>query len=124
MAKSPFKRHIRNLIADLRSLPREESTASLRRPRKIGTVAEVVIKNFAVRSRCEDVLLENWATVVGGNFSSRCSPHKILPSDVLIIRCSNAVIRSELALVKATILENIAKLPRCKHIRDVRFQLA
>ncbi|MDR0679660.1 MAG: DUF721 domain-containing protein [Puniceicoccales bacterium] len=123
MARRHFSRCVRNLIADLRLLPHEENNASLRRSRQIGSIVDAVIKNFTIKSRCEDILLENWPLIVGESFCSRCSPVTILPGDALLIACANAVIRNELSLMKPLILRNISQLSRCKHIKDVRFRL-
>jgi len=110
------------LIADLRLLPHEKGIASLCRPRQIGPIADVALKNIAVESRGKDILQENWPSIVSKGFCSHCFPITILPSDVLIIGCRNTVIRSELELIKPMILANISALPRCKYIGGVRFR--
>jgi hypothetical protein len=111
------------LIADLRSLPRDDSHAVLRRPKQIGFAVGVALKNISIKNRCESVLLDNWRSIVGDKFYYRCSPVTILPSDVLIVSCCNGVIRSELELIKPIILSNISALPRCKHVKNVIFRL-
>jgi hypothetical protein len=106
----------------MRLLPREESRSSLHRPKRIGFVVDVVLKNVPVRNRGGGILLENWASIVGDKFHSRCFPTAILSGDVLVIGCCNTVVRSELELMKSTIMANLASLPHCKRIRDVRFR--
>jgi hypothetical protein len=123
MAKMRLNRHVVDLIADLRSLPHGDGGSALHHPKQVGLIVDLVLKNVSMRSRCDGVLLENWALVVGENFSERCSPITVLQNGILLVSCCNAVVRNELEFKRVSILANIAALPRCKHIRDLRFRL-
>jgi hypothetical protein len=83
----------------------------------------MVLNNIPRKNRCGNIVLEDWALVVGGQFCSRGFPIAILSGDVLVIGCCNKVIRSQFELMKSAIMSNLASLPYCKRISDVRFRL-
>lgn len=124
MSITKFNKKIRNLIADFRSLPREESRAYLRKPKQVGLIVDFALANISIKHRCEHVLLENWQFVIDGQFCDRCKPVTILANDVLLISCENSILRQELELIKFNILQKIITLPRCKHIKDIKFRIA
>ncbi|MDE6431959.1 MAG: DUF721 domain-containing protein [Opitutales bacterium] len=119
-----FNRHIRNLIADFRALPREDTRAYLRLPKTVGTIVKFALNNLATKRKGEHVLLENWQTIIGEKFCKRCYPVTILSNDVLLVSCANGVIRSELEIFKSEILVKIVSIPQCSHIRDIRFNIS
>lgn len=119
-----FNKKIRNLIADFRLLPREDSIAYLRRPKKIGKVVDVALTDMSIKRKYEHILLENWKEIIGEQFYRRCRPVTVLINDVLLIGCENSVIHYELEREKKLILEKISTLPKCTHIKDIRFNIA
>lgn len=119
-----FNRYIRNLIADFRSLPRENTYSIPRKPKMLGMIVGAALDNFMIKHRGEHVLLENWCAVVGEKLCKRCRPTMILANDVLLINCDNGVIRSELVMLKSEIFEKITTFPECERIRDIRFSIS
>lgn len=119
-----FNKHIRNLIADFRSLPRENVQSNLRRPKSVGSIVNNALDGLTIKHRGERVLLENWEFIVGEKFSNRCRPITVLKNDVLLINCSNSIIRSELEIVKLEIFQKITSISQCSHIRDIRFNIS
>jgi hypothetical protein len=122
-AKVQFGRKIRNLVAAFRGLPPETSTAFSKKALTFDEVASFALKKYKfLQTSAERAIQENWISIVGERFAARCSPEKILKSDVLLIRSTSSVIRSELQLQKKKILENLHKLPRCARISDICFK--
>ncbi len=119
-----FNKHIRNLIADFRSLPHEDTHAYLRRPKTLGAIVKFALDNLTVKQKCEQILLQNWQFVIGETFCNRCRPITVLNNDVLLINCDNGVIRSELEISKVEILQRITSISQCSHIKDIRFNIS
>jgi hypothetical protein len=117
-----FNRNVRNLIAAFRGLPPEEHVSFPRREKHIGALMLAAIRKIEMTAITpEQIIQENWASIVGENIAARCRPLKILSGDVLLIHSPSATIRSELQLRKSKILENLHRHPRCEKISDIRF---
>ncbi len=119
-----FSRRIRNLIADFRALPHENSHAYFRRPKSVGNIIEFALTNMTVKRKGENILLDNWYFIVGENFYKRCHPITILNNDILLIGCENSILRAELEIMKTNIFQKIISIPQCSHIRDIRFNIS
>ncbi|MDR1432843.1 MAG: DUF721 domain-containing protein [Puniceicoccales bacterium] len=122
MAKGRFGRRIRNLIAAFRGLPPEESRSFPKKAKPIGESIAILLKKIRPRiASPEREIQSNWEAIVGKDMAGRCHPLRILGSDVLLIHSGSAVIRSELQMQKAKILENLHRLGHCAKISDIRF---
>ena len=122
MVKKQFSRKIRNLIAEFRGLPPEQSRSFLKRAKSVGETVSVLMKRInGSNRRPEAVIQNNWQAIVGVNLAKYCEPVKILPNDVFLVRCPNAVARSELQMIKGRILDNLHKFHHCEKISDIRF---
>ncbi|MDR2432933.1 MAG: DUF721 domain-containing protein [Puniceicoccales bacterium] len=122
VAKKIFGRRIRNLIAAFRGLPPEESTSCLKKAKSIGTSIFTLLKKFnVVKVTPQQIIHQNWPSIVGEGMAKRCYPVKILNDDTLIIHSFNAIVRSELQIQKLKILDNLRQFPNCAQISDIRF---
>lgn len=122
MAKGQFGRRIRNLIAAFRGLPPEKSKSFLVRTKPIGeSIGQLLKKINGPTVSPEREIQSNWHAIVGERMANRCHPVRILNSDVLLIHSESAVIRNELQMQKAKILENLHRLAHCARICDIRF---
>jgi hypothetical protein len=122
VVKFVFSRSVRNLVASLRGLPPEGREGSTRGERPIGGLLKSILRKIEIASAtAEQVIGENWASIVGEIIANRCRPVRILNSDVLLVHSPSATVRSELQLRKSKILENLHRHPHCEKISDVRF---
>ena len=120
--KKFFGRKIRNLIAEFRGLPTEQSHSFLKKPHVVGDAVCAILKRFDMHAvRPENIIQDNWADIIGIKLVKYCEPLKITLGDVLIVKCPSAVVRSELQILKGKILESLHKFAACKKISDVRF---
>jgi hypothetical protein len=122
VAKKIFGRRIRNLIAAFRGLPPEEGISCLKKAKPIGGSISILLKKFNVaKITPQQIIHQNWPSIVGEAMAKRCCPVKILNNDTLIIHSFDAIIRSELQIQKLKILDNLHKFPNCAQISDIRF---
>ena len=116
-----FSKRFRNLIANLRELPEENTFSVLRKPKTIGFLVQRVMQESMSTKTTKDIIQENWGKIIGEKFYKRTIPTKITDDNILIVTCQNVVIRSEMSFLKPSIIEKVRALPRCESIADIRF---
>lgn len=119
--KFNFSKRFRNLIANFRELPEENTFSVLRKPKTIGFAIQRVMQESMSTKTTKDIIQENWSKIIGEKFDKRTIPTKITDDNVLVVTCQNVVIRSEMAFLKPSIIDKVRSLPRCESITDVKF---
>lgn len=126
MSEDPpkFSRLAEDLINSLRRLPQEENGKMKKRPTQAlsSLVEELVVKHSIGLSSPEQVIRDNWPTLVGHANASYSHAAQIDPRGRLIILAAHAVVRNELFLHRSKIVEKLQKLPGCGHIREIHLR--
>ena len=116
-----YSRRIENLIASLRSFPKDESTSIVRQPFKIDSILEVIFERYKIgKRRPAETIIENWKSVMGEVNAHRCSPTRIDRNGRLIVQVANQTLRQELNFQRVAILNRIRHLPGCESVKDIR----
>ncbi|MDR1303078.1 MAG: DUF721 domain-containing protein [Puniceicoccales bacterium] len=120
-----FSRKIQNLIADFRSLPRDDSLSALRDECHISQLFHKIFKKYTIKSSAEigAEVLENWPRIAGNALSKLCTPHSITAAGALAVRVQNGVVRQELFLQKEKILQRIHEICPQSGVGDIVFSL-
>ncbi len=118
-ASYDFPRFAENMIADFLAIPNDHSH-SRRRPAKDlnGIVEQILTKYHIGREAPEHVIRENWKAIAGSN-AHYSQPVQIDPRGRLLVLVSHAVVRNELFMHRALIVEKIRKLPGCDGVREI-----
>jgi hypothetical protein len=107
-----------DLIASLRRVPSEDPRRMRRRPAL--DVAELVdslrSKHGIGRPTAEQAIRDAWPQIVGPANASYSHAVRIDERRRLLVHASHAVVRNELFLNRAEILERIRRLPGCESI--------
>jgi hypothetical protein len=85
-------------------------------------IEELLVKHRIGRPAPEDAIRENWADLVGPANASYSHPACIERGRRLLVLVSHPVVRNELFLNRATILERIRKLAGCSDITDLHLR--
>lgn len=118
-----FPPYVENLIASLRSIPREyvasyDSSDS----QYVGNLIERLQKKFNLEeTRAQDIIMANWKAIIGEPYAHRCCPQSFYKG-ALVIKVSSSVLRNELEFYRGKILENLRKLPQCTEAKEVVFR--
>ena len=114
-----FSRSIENLIAGFRALP-EDVGRSRRRPTvDLGKlVDELLVKHRISHDSLEHSIREKWPEIVGVANASYSHP-LVVEKSLLVVLVSHAVVRNELFLHKAAIMEKLRQLPGCGTIKGL-----
>ncbi|MDR2200546.1 MAG: DUF721 domain-containing protein [Puniceicoccales bacterium] len=120
-----FSRRIQNLIATFRGLPRDNAVSVLREERSLRDLLPDILKKYTgtVESRVSGEILTHWPAIVGEEFCPYCTPHKISPRGVLMVKVRDSVVRQELFFKRDAILGRIRRLCPEISIGDVVFSL-
>ena len=115
-----YPRRIENLIANLRSLPEDQSQSFVRHPYQFDSLLEVLVERYKIgRPTPEETIASNWRLIMGDTNADRCRPQRIDRRDRLVILVANATLRQELSFHRNLILERIRRLKDCGHIVDI-----
>jgi len=116
----PFSKVAEDLIASFRRVPRDEPPRQRKRPtREAGeAIGELLAKYHIGRTSLEDTIREHWAEIVGAA-NAEYSHALRLDGRRLAVQASHAVVRNELFLHRATIVERIRKLPGCSAVKEI-----
>src|SRR5580698_8377368 len=115
MKNPPFSRSARKLIGDFRGLPLDEPAKMRRRETKdlASVIEELRIRHGIGRTTPEQSLRDLWSELVGAANASYSHPARIDYGRRLIVAVSHSVVRNELFLHRAAIVERIQKVPGC-----------
>jgi len=126
MSEGPnrFSRLAEELISSFRRVPLEDNGRTKRRPtQSLSTlVEELVVKHSIGQTSPEQVIRDNWPGIVGHANASYSHAALIDPRGRLVILAAHAVVRNELFLHRAKIVEKLQKLPGCGHIRELQLR--
>lgn len=117
-----FSRKVENLIANLRSMPKDENRSVLKEPFKADTLMEVIQERYNLgKPKPEKVIMENWKHIMGPENAHRTCPTKIIGKRRLLVAVANATLRQELSFHRHMILNRIRRLPGCEGIKELTF---
>lgn len=116
-----FSRAAEDLISSLRRIPSEDPRGIRRRPSR-----ELVELIDALRSKhgigtptAEQAIRDKWPEIVGPLNASYSHPVRIDERGRLAVHATHAVVRNELFLNRAEIIERIRRLPGCGSIEHL-----
>lgn len=114
-----FSKLAEELIGDLRGVPAAEPRGQVKRAtRPLPELVEALLQKYQVgRDSPEQVIRDHWVEVVGPANAHYAHAAQIDPRGRLIVLATHAVVRNELFLHRATIVERIRRLPGCDHVK-------
>ncbi|MFP4068927.1 MAG: DUF721 domain-containing protein [Opitutales bacterium] len=115
-----FSKHIEDMIADFRGLPRDGASASARKqPVPLDNILVVLEERYKLEQPSpERSLVENWEAVFGPGLAARCNPVRI-KDNTLIISVTNPTLRSEIKFRQRQLIKKIQSLEYCEHINQI-----
>ncbi len=121
MAKEPqhFSKLAERLIGDFRGVKSADPRNMRRRPtRELATIMEeLIVKHQIGRSSPEHTIREHWPELVGQANATYSHAVSIDTRQRLLVHASHSVVRNELFLNRAAIVERIQQLPGCAGVR-------
>ena len=123
MAGEPhrFSRVAEDLIASLRRIPSEDPSGIRRHPSRefVELVDSLRAKHGIGRPTAEQAIRERWPEIVGPANASYSNAVRIDERGRLVIHATHAVVRNELFLNRAEIIERIRRVPGCGSIKQL-----
>ncbi len=118
--RPPFSRVAEDLIASFRRVPGGEPARQRKRPtREAGEAIEELLAKFHIgRTSLEDTIRAHWSEIVGPA-NAQYSHALRIDGRRLAVQASHAVVRNELFLHRATIVERIQQLPGCAGVKEI-----
>jgi hypothetical protein len=119
-----FSRVAEDLIASLRQIPSEDPRGARRRPSRelVELIDGLRSKHGIGRPTAEQAIREQWKEIVGPANASYSNAVRIDERGRLIVHVSHSVVRNELFLNRAEIMERLRKIPGCGAVK--RLQLS
>jgi len=119
-----FSRAAEDLIASLRRIPSEDPRGIRRRPSRelVELIDGLRSKHGIGRPTAEQAIRDLWPEIVGPANASYSNAVRIDERGRLVVHASHAVVRNELFLNRAEIIERIRRIPGCATI--ARLQLS
>jgi hypothetical protein len=117
-----FSRAAQRLIGDFRGLPlREPAKMRKRETKDLAALVEDLRNRYGIgRTTPEQTLRDHWSELVGAANAAYSHPARIDYGRRLIVAVSHSVVRNELFLHRAAIVERIQKLPGCSGVTELR----
>jgi hypothetical protein len=116
-----FSRVAEDLVASLRRIPSEDPRGIRRRPAK--DLAELIdalrAKHGIGRPTMEQAIRDQWPDVVGPANASYSHAVRIDERGRLVVHATHAVVRNELFMNRAEIIERIRRIPGCASIKQL-----
>lgn len=117
-----FSREVENLIAGFRGLPEDDNRSKRRKTTDLAAlIDELLVKYRISHDSLEHSIREKWPELVGAANASYSHP-LVVERNQLVVLVSHAVVRNELFLHRATILEKLRKLPGCAAIKSLHLR--
>jgi hypothetical protein len=114
-----FSREVENLIAGFRELPSDRGRSKRRKTQDLGPlIDELLVKYRISHDSLEHSIREKWPELVGVANASYSHP-LVVERNLLVVLVSHAVVRNELFLHRASVLEKLRKLPGCGGIKGL-----
>ena len=111
------------LIRSLRRIPDEGTGARLRETKPVATLMQdLVVKHSIGMSSPEQTIRDHWPAIVGPANAHYSHAAQIDPKGRIIILVPHAVVRNELFLHRASIVQKLRKLPGCAHVRELHLR--
>jgi hypothetical protein len=117
-----FPRRIENMIADLRGLPLNRSSAIGRIEKPMGEVMQRWLQKHFPESllRLEEIIGYRWSEIVGSALADYCQPYKVVQDHVLVVAVTNSIAQHALMLKREAILKQLHDMPECRRIDQIR----
>ena len=117
-----FSRAAEEMIGDFRRVPYKAPRRMKRRPTKAMAplIEELLAKYQIGRHSTEQTIRDHWVEIVGEANAAYSHPVRIERGRLLVL-VSHSVVRSELYLHRAAILEKVRQLPGCDEVRQLNF---
>ena len=119
-----FSKAAQELIGDLRGIPFDEPRNMKRRPTKpmAPLIEELLVKYQVGRHSPEQTIRDHWVEMVGEANAAYSHPVRIDRGRSLFVLVSHGVVRNELFMHRASILEKVQKLPGCDHVLAINLR--
>jgi hypothetical protein len=116
-----FSRAAEDLIASLRRIPSEDPRGIRRRPAKdlVELIDTLRAKHGIGRPTTEQAIRDQWSEVVGPANASYSHAVRIDERGRLVVHATHAVVRNELFMNRAEIIERIRRIPGCATIKQL-----
>jgi len=116
-----FSRAAEELIGAFRRVPYKAPRRMQRRPTKAMAplIEELLAKYQVGRHSNEQTIRDHWVEIVGAANAAYSHPARIERERLLVVLVSHSVVRSELYLHRAAILEKVRLLPGCDQVRQL-----
>jgi len=113
-----FSRPIENLIAELRGVPGDQSRSKKRREQLLGESIDKLLRKYHIGVDAPDhTIRQHWAEIVGNANAAYSHPVKIDgKTGKLLVMVSHAVVRDELRLLEAILLQRVRQLHDCEKV--------
>jgi hypothetical protein len=110
-----------DLIASLRRVPSEDPRGNRRRPSHelVELIDALRAKHGIGRPTTEQAIRDEWTQVVGPANASYSHALRIDERGRLVVHATHAVVRNELFLNRAEIIERIRRIPGCARIKQI-----
>ncbi len=118
-----FSKLAENLVSDLRGVPSDDPPRSRKRPTQpLASLVEQLLQKHRIgRDAPEQVVREQWSSIVGSANAAYSHPATI-ERNQLIVLAAHAVVRNELFLHRAEIVARIRKLPGCEGVKSLNLR--
>lgn len=141
--RNGFKRPVRNLIADLRGLPEDDSRSQerpmtgtfgiadlLRRARDgdagalrgVSDLARGVLGAEEAGMDARGMLLDSWSSIITPRLQGKCFPVDV-DRDALVVLCTTPVARNELKFVERALITAVRRLPGCSGVNKIAYRM-
>jgi Dna[CI] antecedent, DciA len=116
-----FSRVAEDLIASLRRVPSEDPRGIRRRPsHEFSELIEALRSKHGIgRPTAEQAIRDQWPGVVGPANASYSHAVRIDERGRLVVHATHAVVRNELFLNRAEILERVRRIPGCAGVKQI-----
>jgi hypothetical protein len=115
-----FSRAVENLVASFRHLPQDRGRSRRRAITPLTDVVDQLLTKYQIgRPSAEQTIRDNWPALVGPANAAYSNAVRLDRGRRLLVHASHSVVRSELFLHRAAIVERIQKLPGCAEIKEI-----
>jgi hypothetical protein len=117
-----FSRIAEDLIASLRRVPSEDSSRGRRRPSQplVDLIDSIRAKHGIGIPTKEQEIRDKWPEIVGPANAAYSHAVRVDERGRLEVQASHSVVRNELFMNRAEIVERLQKLPGCSAIKQIR----
>ena len=116
-----FSKVAEDLISSLRKIPSEDPKGIRRKPSHgVAELIDALKAKYGIgMPTAEQAIRDQWPEVVGPANASYSNAVRIDERGRLIVHATHAVVRNELFLNRAEIMERIRRIPGCAGIRQL-----